>query len=65
MTSCLAILYVLTRRVGNMLSLGFSLQDSTSAHDIVSPEISLVATAIVALKLVYGLDGKPRWNLYV
>lgn len=48
-----------------MLSLGFSLQDSTSAHDIVSPEISLVATAIVALKLVYGLDGKPRWNLYV
>ncbi|KAF8138412.1 hypothetical protein EV363DRAFT_1393864 [Boletus edulis] len=64
------MLYVLTKRVGSMLSLGLSLQGSSALalsgtadsqrHDSVPPEISLIATAIVVLKLVYGLDGKPR-----
>lgn len=68
------MLYVLTKRVGNMLSLGLSLQNSSAhglpntrtrdadsqRHDNVPPEISLAATAIVVLKLVYGLDGKQR-----
>ena len=69
----LAMLYVLTKRVGDVLSLGSSLQGSSGfslsstrrdtdsqKHDNPPPEISLVATAIVVLKLVYGLDGKQR-----
>ncbi|KAG8218582.1 hypothetical protein J3R82DRAFT_4223 [Butyriboletus roseoflavus] len=68
------MLYVLTKSVGNVLSLGLSLQGSSvlslsstrrrdtdsQKHDNPPPEISLVATAIVVLKLVYGLDGKQR-----
>lgn len=67
------MLYVLTKRVGNILSLGLSLQGSSAVPPSstrrgssgqklvdVPPEISLVATAIVVLKLVYGLDGKQR-----
>lgn len=57
-----------------MLSLGLSFHGSSvlslsstrrgdadsQKHDNAPPEISLVATAIVVLKLVYGLDGKQR-----
>lgn len=57
-----------------MLSLGLSLQGSSALslssirrgdadsqkHDNAPPEVSLVATAIVVVKLVYGLDGKQR-----
>lgn len=64
------MLYVLTKRVGNVLPLGLSLQGSSALsrsrdvdiqkHDNPPPEIALVATAIVVLKFVYGLDGKQR-----
>lgn len=67
------MLYVLAKKVGNVLSLGLSLQGSSAPslsstrRDVDSqkrenapPEISLIATAIVVLKLVYGLDGKQR-----
>ncbi|KIJ70044.1 hypothetical protein HYDPIDRAFT_79247 [Hydnomerulius pinastri MD-312] len=68
------ILYYLTKRLGHELSLPLSLHHSlapslssikrgdTESHkyDNVPPEIALVATAIVVLKLVYGLDGKKR-----
>ncbi|KAH0839873.1 hypothetical protein J3R83DRAFT_824 [Lanmaoa asiatica] len=59
------MLYILTKRVGNALSLELSLQGSSALslsstrrdvesqkHDNPPPEISLVATAIVVLKLV-------------
>lgn len=54
-----------------MLSLGLTLQGpsmpslsnvrgDSQKQDNSPPEISLIATAVVVLKLVYGLDGKER-----
>lgn len=67
-------LYRLAKRLGHILSLPLTLHHSLSPtlcriasgdpeihiYDNVPPEIALVATTIVVLKLVYGLDGKPR-----
>ncbi|KAG2156140.1 hypothetical protein DEU56DRAFT_765734 [Suillus clintonianus] len=67
-------LYRLAKRLGHILSLPLTLHHSLSStlhrvapgdpgshlYDNVPPELALVATAIVVLKLVYGLDGKPR-----
>ncbi|KAH7921820.1 hypothetical protein BV22DRAFT_1106975 [Leucogyrophana mollusca] len=67
-------LYGLTKRLGCVLSLPLTLhhslaptlrrvkRDDPHSHkfDNVPPELALVATAIVVLKLVYGLDGKTR-----
>ncbi|KAG1866532.1 hypothetical protein DFJ58DRAFT_679366 [Suillus subalutaceus] len=66
-------LYRLAKRLGRILSLPLTLHHSLSPtlrcalgdpemqlYDNVPPELALVATAIVVLKLVYGLDGKPR-----
>lgn len=68
------ILYRLAKRLGHILSLPLTLHHSLSPtlcriatgdpeihiYDNVPPEVALVATTIVILKLVYGLDGKPR-----
>lgn len=68
------MLYYFAKRLGNVLSLPLSLHHSLAPslssikrgdaeshkYDNVPPEIALVATAIVVLKLVYGLDEKKR-----
>jgi RNA polymerase I-specific transcription initiation factor RRN7 len=70
----LAMLYLLTKRLGYVLSLPLSLHHSLAPslssikrgdmecqkYDNVPVEIALAATALVVLKLVYGLDGKKR-----
>lgn len=67
-------LYGLAKRLGYILSLPLTLHHSLSPtlrritpddpdihiYDNIPPELALVATAIVVLKLVYGLDGKLR-----
>jgi len=69
-----ATLYRLAKRLGHILSLPLTLHHTLShslrqvapgdpeshLYDNVPPELALVATAIVVLKLVYGLDGKMR-----
>jgi len=68
------MLYLLTKRLGYVLSLPLSLHHSLAPslssikrgdmecqkYDNVPVEIALAATALVVLKLVYGLDGKKR-----
>jgi RNA polymerase I-specific transcription initiation factor RRN7 len=70
----LATLYRLAKKLGHILSLPLTLHHSLLStlrriapgdpefqlYDNVPPELALVATAIVVLKLVYGLDGKLR-----
>lgn len=69
--SVLAVLYQVSKQLGNVLSLPISLHRSTLStiggndvdshrHDGAPPEVALVSVAIVGLKLVYGLDGKTR-----
>jgi RNA polymerase I-specific transcription initiation factor RRN7 len=67
-------LYRLAKKLGHILSLPLTLHHSLLStlrriapgdpefqlYDNVPPELALVATAIVVLKLVYGLDGKLR-----
>ncbi|TFY55318.1 hypothetical protein EVJ58_g8323 [Rhodofomes roseus] len=67
-------LYVLTKKVARVLSVPLTLHRTLSAplervkkkdptwhkFDNAVPEVSLIATVIVVLKMVYGLDGKPR-----
>lgn len=72
MTLIPAQLYLLTKQLGRVLSLPTSLHSAVPTsdiegdsserhcHDDVSPEVALVSTAIIVLKLVYGLDGKMR-----
>ncbi len=31
-------------------------------HDSAVPEVALIAAVIVVMKMVYGLDGKPRYG---
>ncbi|KIM68791.1 hypothetical protein SCLCIDRAFT_13532 [Scleroderma citrinum Foug A] len=63
-------LYLLTKQLGCVLSLPTSPHHSVapslsdiegdSHYDNEPPEVALVSTAIIVLKLVYGLDGKMR-----
>lgn len=41
-------------------------QNDPKAHksDNVPPEVALICTAIVVIKLVYGLDGRTRYACY-
>ena len=69
-----ATLYGLTKRVSHILSLPLTLHQTLApglerqkAHDPskhyqdnVPPEVSMVGAAIIVLKMVYGLDGRPR-----
>jgi len=72
LTLILAPLYLLTKQLGRVLSLSTSLHHAPFLsdiegdnieghhHDNVPPEVALVGTAIIVLKLVYGLDGNMR-----
>ncbi|KAJ7507908.1 hypothetical protein B0H11DRAFT_1969266 [Mycena galericulata] len=67
-------LYRLTKRLAAVLSLPLTLHRSlaprlerrrgydpeTHKNDSVAPEVAFVATAIIVLKMVYGLDGELR-----
>ncbi|KAJ7180182.1 hypothetical protein C8R43DRAFT_1084171 [Mycena crocata] len=67
-------LYKLTKRLSAVLSLPLTLHHSLAPrlprikardseshqYDNVAPELAFAATAIIVLKMVYGLDGKPR-----
>jgi len=70
------ILYKLTKRLAHILSLPLTLhtlapdlkRDSkrdpdNHKYDNVPPELAFLATCIVVLKMVYGLDGKTRYHL--
>ncbi|KAI6034341.1 hypothetical protein BKA83DRAFT_4188557 [Pisolithus microcarpus] len=63
------MLYTLSKRLGNVLSLSLSVHHSLVPlpSDIEShkrynapPEVALASTVVVVLKLIYGLDGKRR-----
>ncbi|KDQ29357.1 hypothetical protein PLEOSDRAFT_1076122 [Pleurotus ostreatus PC15] len=68
------ILYSLTKRLGDVLSLPLTLHYSLSPdlvrlakshpgshkYDNVPPELALAITTVIVLKLVYGLDGTRR-----
>lgn len=69
-----ATLYTLTKRLAHVLSLPLTLHHTLAPglaqikrrdpeihkYDNVPPELALVATAVIVLKMVYGLDGKVR-----
>jgi RNA polymerase I-specific transcription initiation factor RRN7 len=69
------VLYNLTKTVAHVLSLPLALHHSLAPrlehskdddaeshkHDNVPPELALLVAAIIVLKMVYGLDGQPRW----
>lgn len=69
-----AVLYVHTKSLARMLSLPLTLHrvlapplvrlraDDPESHqlDDVPPEVALLAAALIVLKMVYGLDGRPR-----
>jgi RNA polymerase I-specific transcription initiation factor RRN7 len=64
----------MTKRLARVLSLPLTLHHSLSPglkqirkrdpekhkFDHIPPELALISTAVVVLKLVYGLDSKPR-----
>lgn len=63
------MLYTLSKRLGNVLSLSLSVHHSLVPlpSDVEShkrynapPEVALASTVVVVLKLIYGLDGKRR-----
>ncbi|KAG6911180.1 hypothetical protein DXG01_003047 [Tephrocybe rancida] len=68
------MLYRLTKRLGQILSLPLTLHHTLApglekrrtydperhVYDNIAPEVSLMAIGIIVLKLVYGLDGRTR-----
>lgn len=70
-----ATLYNLTKRLAYILSLPLTLHYSLAPslkqvgvrdpdshkYDNIPPELAFLATCIVVLKMVYGLDGNPRY----
>ena len=76
LTSSAATLYNLTKRLAYILSLPLTLHyslapnlkqvnkrdPSSHKYDNVPPEVAFLATCIVVLKMVYGLDGKIRYT---
>ena len=69
-----AVLYVMSKKLAQILSLPLVLhnisaprlrglkQHDPKVHksDNAAPEVALVSTAIVILRLIYGLDGRTR-----
>jgi len=67
-------LYVLTKRLASILSIPLTLHSLLAAglprvkkhdplhhqFDNIPPEVGLMAACVVVLKMVYGLDGRPR-----
>ena len=73
-----AVLYVLVKRIAHILQLPLTLHPSLAPglrrvksrdpknhkYDNIPPEVALMASMIIVLKMTYGLDGKPRyWRL--
>jgi len=73
-----ATLYALVKRIAHILQLPLTLHPSLAPelgrvksgdpknhkYDNVPPEVALMASMIIVLKMTYGLDGKPRyWRL--
>jgi RNA polymerase I-specific transcription initiation factor RRN7 len=70
-----AVLYNLGKTVAHVLSLPLALHDTlvprhahlkdddldSHKYDNVPPELALLVAVIVVLKMVYGLDGQPRY----
>lgn len=70
-----AVLYSLGKTVAHVLSLPLALHntlaprlalkgdDDLDSHkyDNIPPELALLVAVIVVLKMVYGLDGQPRY----
>ncbi|KAG6873762.1 hypothetical protein C0995_011581 [Termitomyces sp. Mi166 len=70
----LTMLYRLTKRLGQILSLPLTLHHTLApglekrrthdperhVYDNVAPEVSLMGVAIIVLKMVYGFDGRTR-----
>ena len=70
-----AVLYNLGKTVAHVLSLPLALHhtlaprlahlkdDDLDSHkyDNVAPELALLVAVIIVLKMVYGLDGQPRY----
>jgi hypothetical protein len=71
---CTATLYTASKKLAGILSLPLTLhhtlapglktprKDDPETHkfDNVQPEVALIATVVVVLRLIYGLDGKKR-----
>lgn len=71
-----ATLYILTKKVARVISIPLMLHNSVASplprakqrdpvghkYDNAVPEVSLLATVIVVLKMVYGLDGRARYR---
>ncbi|RDX55592.1 hypothetical protein OH76DRAFT_1338779 [Lentinus brumalis] len=67
-------LYVMTKKLAHVVSIPLTLHRSLAPelvrkkksdpayhkHDSAVPEVALIAAVIVVMKMVYGLDGKPR-----
>jgi len=70
-----ATLYILVKRIAHILKLPLTLHPSLAPglrcvrsrdpehhkYDNVPPEVALMASIIIVLKMTYGLDGKPRY----
>jgi RNA polymerase I-specific transcription initiation factor RRN7 len=69
-----AVLYSLGKTVAHVLSLPLALHHTLAPrlalkgddpdsykYDNVPPELALLVTVIIVLKMVYGLDGQPRY----
>jgi len=71
-----AALYVLVKRIAHILKLPLTLHPSLAPelrrvksrdpknykYDNIPPEVALMASMIIVLKMTYGLDGKPRYR---
>ena len=71
-----ATLYAMTKKLARLVSIPLTLHrtlvpslkrskksdPSFHKHDNAVPEVSLVATVIVVMKMVYGMDGKLRYS---
>lgn len=71
-----ATLYAMTKKLARVLSVPLTLHRSLAPElvrinkkdptfhklDSAIPEVALVAVVIVVIKMVYGLDGKPRYG---
>lgn len=69
-----ATLYILAKKLARVLSLPLSLNKALASklqqtkrqdpewhkHDSAIPEVALIASVMVVLKMVYGLDGRLR-----
>ena len=70
-----AVLYNMSKKLAQILSLPLVLHNTSSPRlrglkqndpkvhksDNVPPEVALISTAIVVIRLVYGLDGRSRY----